>query len=519
MDADAFVDVNDGSEDARVALDLGRKRLCSSVSAGLLQADEIPNSLAASQTQVSCVSSSESSGPADCVSSSAEAATSKDDLPPPPIDVLPPELLARALRFAFLGPRFFIRDPSVRRSVVCSVYRFWGEVITQDPESWSYLVVDHTTRVEDVELAVSRSGCVPLTIELDCRVQGYRSAEFLGWAFPLVSPLFARCKELTVKALHSQTCVDVMGLLNTYSFPVLRDLRLDLALPMLPFSPSVPGVAVPFIANGQVPTLTRVSFMHGFPAWPWGEAGSSLTVVRLARMNHLVIPRLVLLHDFFRACPNLVFLAVHYVDAVPPLTSGHIPSYSAAAISLPHLKRLDVSLNIRRAVYVLAPIRAPKLGVLSLAITDDKVLDDFVRHVGHLLLSVSILRLAVNFTSYVPVEVLLHAMPSLSHLDARPSSSTFVDCFHRAALFGSIMSTALRYAVLNVCPFPLVEDVLRFRHWSNFHQDLSLVVPAFDHLYPVVGLVVCRLSGGKVDTDTTLDYVDWMDSSPYPYIV
>ncbi|KAK7021155.1 hypothetical protein R3P38DRAFT_3196820 [Favolaschia claudopus] len=433
-----------------------------------------------------------------------------------PLHVLPNELLARAFRFAFLGPRFLIRDPSRRREVVASVCWLWRGVIDRDPESWSCVVVDYTTPVSDVLLSFERSASVSLSLELDCRMQGRSSTAFLDTMVPQILPQFPRCRELCIRAPHSSTCLDVMGRLNTSLLPILVDVRFELAVPMVPLMPSVPGAAVPYLANGVLPRLSSVSFTYGFPVWPWAQSGATLTVVRLARMNHIVVPRLIELHDFLRACPNLVFLSVHYVDAAPPKFSGRVYSYTGRSIVLPCLERLDVSFTFRRAIFVVSPITSPVLQRLSLSISDPSVLDAFVLHAGHLLLKVEALRLAANFTSYPPLEVLLRCMPSLTRLDARLSSSTFVECFHRAALFAGIMSPALRCVALGPFPWPLVQDVLLHRHWSNFDSELCLLVPGIDIDLPASSLAACRVVDNEVVVGEHVDSVDWMDVPAYP---
>ncbi|KAK7033323.1 hypothetical protein R3P38DRAFT_3186861 [Favolaschia claudopus] len=488
----------------RTPFDIGRKRICAFVGS-------LPASIA--------------------VDDSLEAATgfvayspcSAPTKTPPeavitPVHVLPAEVLARALRFSFLGPRFFIRDPSYRRKVVGSACHFWAAVIDSDPQSWSYIVVDHTTSLVFLRDALTKSAATPLTLELDCRLQGRPMREFLDRVLPEILPVFPRCRELLVRAAHADTCLHLMGRLKTCLLPMLVTARFDLALPMVPFSPSVPGAAVPFLAGGQLPLISRVSFTHGFPSWAWTQIASTLTVVRLARMNHIVIPRLKLLHDFLRSCTNLVFLAIHYVDAAPPPTADRGSPYVGGTVSLPHLRRLDLSVNMRRTVFIVSSLKAPLLEHMSLAVSDEVVLRHLVLHAGHLLLQITVLRLAVNFSSYLPLEVLLRSMSRLDKLDARPSSPTFVDCLHHSALFATTMATSLRCIATNEFPFPLLQDVLAFRHWTNFRQELCLVVPGVDETLPPSTLSVCRLKGDTVVVGEHVDYVDWMDDSPYPVL-
>ncbi|KAK7021179.1 hypothetical protein R3P38DRAFT_3196904 [Favolaschia claudopus] len=210
-----------------------------------------------------------------------------------PLHVLPNELLA----------------PDVERS--SPLFAGFGVVsstATRSPGPVSSSITPHPSPMS-YSLSKDRlpSPC-PLNWTVGCKARS--STAFLDTMVPQILPQFPRCRELCIRAPHSSTCLDVMGRLNTSLLPILVDVRFELAVPMVPLMPSVPGAAVPYLANGVLPRLSSVSFTYGFPVWPWAQSGATLTVVRLARMSHIVVPRLIELHDFLRACPNLVFLSV-----------------------------------------------------------------------------------------------------------------------------------------------------------------------------------------------------------------
>ncbi|KAK7001018.1 hypothetical protein R3P38DRAFT_3217783 [Favolaschia claudopus] len=446
----------------------------------------------------------------------AEAAAYKG---PAPINCLPDEVLAPALRWAFLSPRYVVRDPSRRRRIVASVCHTWARVINGDHESWNHIVVDHHMPLISLHEAITKSGALTFSFEFVCSIKAQRSnSDFLDWLFQAVGTVLPRCKELRVRSHFVDSTLAIMKRLEAAPLPALCEVQFELALPMVPRNSYMPNSIVPFLSAGALPSLTRASFAYGLPDWPWSGSSANLTVVRLARLSGVIVAHAIRLYSFLSACPNLSELALHFVDAVPPpLTpSSALKPYDGPLIALRKLVRLHLSLETHHAVSVVAPLRAPALESLALFAPDDRTLNKFVLDCRDLLRFLHTLVLAVNISTHEPLRALLLATPYLRRLDARRSAPSFVDHFYRLSLFALSPSLTLKVVVTNYFPPPLVTDVLLYRSWASFDPAFSIVSM---HPHPVAGALALTewvRSNDLVFARTRFDYLDWMVHPSFP---
>ncbi|KAK6974387.1 hypothetical protein R3P38DRAFT_3239691 [Favolaschia claudopus] len=436
--------------------------------------------------------------------------------PIPFVNRLPRELLARVLRPAFLGPCFLVHDPSYRRRVVLSVCHTWERALRRDPYSWNYIVLDPATSLLDLYDSLSMSTSLGLFIELVCAfAPGTALREFVQWVFDVIGPSLHRCKELRIQSHYYQTTLDIMRRFQKTSMPRLSRVYFELALPMVPASPDMPDSIVPFPSGAVLPSLTHASFNYSLPVWPWHQFAANLTSLRLARLTGFVLPRLLQLYDLLKACPNLETLALHFVDAVSPRLTSEFMEYADSPVTLPRLKRMDLSLEWPRSVSVIAPLHLPSLRCLRLFAADDRVLEAFLLRCRSILAPVHTLVFAANISSFQSLAALLSAMPSLVRIDGRLAGPSFVSQLHCVALHSSALSPTLLAVVLNQVPIALVKDILLLRNRTNFASDFHLIV-----LDPACfgALAAMTNTRGVVTTVMHLDFVDWLEYPMFPSI-
>ncbi|CAE6437043.1 unnamed protein product [Rhizoctonia solani] len=318
------------------------------------------------------------------------------------INELPVEVLSRIFILGEKmqrGPRA-LRLPYVGfQDLVVQVCRHWREVAISTPELWTYIFISHPPPHLNADLYISRSGCLPLDIDLDMK------SSFIQPIHPF------RESEQAERALETLDFIEKAGgrrdrwgsliifskalfaIITIYSFftrtptPVLRFVSIkwksfsDIAQDQEQIGIEKFGLSKPTLAHGpERPRLSHIE-LNGLPKHFMFDNRlplvSNLTRFTFVCSETMSLP---LHHEFsmvLSASPQLEHLSVDLRDALYDIEEIELEPAAIAPIQvrLPFLRSflLDTSHLYQWSLHLLQLVDAPGVEYLNLNTEGDSL--------------------------------------------------------------------------------------------------------------------------------------------------